>query len=82
MLRYREVKPRIIELCKKYDIPYIEESVFTRAKKMVDIIVGNSKMKSKSEITAEAPTKKSRTTNGTSRHIGADLGRAETADAE
>ena len=30
---------------KKYDIPYIEESVFTRAKKMVDIVVGNAKMK-------------------------------------
>ncbi len=45
MLKYREMKPKIIELCAKYGIPYIEESVFTRTRKMVDVVVGNAKMK-------------------------------------
>ena len=65
MLRYREIQPRVVELCKKYDIPYIEESVFTRAKKMVDIIVGNAQMKTHGEKAAsEKAPKKSRATNG------------------
>lgn len=65
MLRYQELQPRVADLCKKYGIPYVEESVFTRAKKMVDIIVGNAQMKTHGEkATTEQAPKKSRATNG------------------
>ena len=45
MLRYREIKPRVEALCAKYGIPYVQESVFTRAKKMVAVAVGLASMK-------------------------------------
>lgn len=45
MLKYREVQPKVKALCEKYGIPYIQESVFARAKKMIDVAVGNRSMK-------------------------------------
>ena len=45
MLKYREVQPQVRALCEKYGIPYVQESVWTRARKMVDIIVGKSSMR-------------------------------------
>lgn len=45
MLKYREVQPKVKALCAKYGVPYVQESVFTRAKKMVDVAVGNRTMK-------------------------------------
>ncbi len=45
MLRYRDIKPKVEALCAKYGIPYVQESVFTRAKKMVAVAVGLSSMK-------------------------------------
>lgn len=45
MLRYREVQPKVKALCAKYRIPYIQESVLTRAKKMLQVAVGATSMK-------------------------------------
>ncbi len=45
MLKYRMVQPKVKALCAKYGIPYIQESVWTRAKKMVDVAVGTATMK-------------------------------------
>jgi len=45
MLKYREVQPRVKALCEKYGIPYVQESVWTRAKKMVDVVVGKRSMR-------------------------------------
>ncbi|AEI66840.1 fatty acid desaturase family protein [Corallococcus macrosporus] len=45
MLKYREVQPQVKALCEKYGIPYVQESVWTRAKKMVDVVVGKASMK-------------------------------------
>ncbi|RKG65749.1 fatty acid desaturase [Corallococcus sp. CA054B] len=45
MLKYREAQPHVKALCEKYGIPYVQESVWTRARKMVDIIVGKASMK-------------------------------------
>lgn len=45
MLKYREAQPKVRALCEKYGIPYVQESVWTRARKMVDIIVGKSSMR-------------------------------------
>lgn len=45
MLSYRQIQPKIKALCAKYGIPYVQESVFTRAKKMVAVAVGRASMK-------------------------------------
>ena len=45
MLRYREVQPKVKALCAKYGIPYVQESVLTRVKKMLAIAVGSASMK-------------------------------------
>ncbi len=45
MLRYREVQPRVRALCEQYGIPYVQESVFTRLRKMLDVAVGRSSMR-------------------------------------
>ena len=44
MLGYRRVQPRVKAVCEKYGIPYLQESVFKRFKKMLDISVGAASM--------------------------------------
>ncbi|AWV90389.1 fatty acid desaturase family protein [Bradymonas sediminis] len=44
MLQYRKVQPKVKELCERMNIPYVQESVFTRARKMIDVIVGKASM--------------------------------------
>ncbi|MFO0679440.1 MAG: fatty acid desaturase [Polyangiaceae bacterium] len=45
MLRYRELAPKVRALCTKYGIPYVQESVWTRVKKMLEVSVGKASMK-------------------------------------
>lgn len=45
MLQYRKAQPRVKALCEKYGVPYAEENVFKRAKRMYDVIVGNGAMR-------------------------------------
>jgi hypothetical protein len=45
MLRYRQLQPKVQELCARYRIPYAQENVFARVRRMVDVVVGNSQMK-------------------------------------
>ncbi|MFW6058341.1 MAG: fatty acid desaturase family protein [Persicimonas sp.] len=45
MLQYRKVQPKVKALCERFGVPYVQESVFTRAKKMVDVIVGKTSMR-------------------------------------
>lgn len=45
MLKYQQYQPKVKALCEKYNIPYLEEDVFTRFKKMLDITVGKTSMK-------------------------------------
>ncbi|HRI72036.1 MAG TPA: fatty acid desaturase, partial [Polyangium sp.] len=44
MRQYQIVQPKVRALCEKYGIPYVQENVFTRVKKMLDIAVGNTTM--------------------------------------
>ena len=39
------IQPKVRAICEKYGIPYVQESVWTRARKMVDIVVGKSTMR-------------------------------------
>jgi fatty acid desaturase len=45
MLKYREVQPKVRELCAKYGVPYVQESVWTRVRKMVDVVLGKASMR-------------------------------------
>ena len=45
MYEYKIIQPKIKNLCKKYKIPYIQENVFIRLKKTVDIMTGQKSMK-------------------------------------
>ncbi|MCW5835931.1 MAG: fatty acid desaturase [Labilithrix sp.] len=45
MARYRQIQPKVAALCAKHGIPYVQESVFARARKMLDVAVGKTSMK-------------------------------------
>ena len=45
MLSYQKAQPLVASICKKYGVPYVQESVFTRLHKTVDIAVGNTSMR-------------------------------------
>jgi len=45
MLSYQKSGPLVREICEKHGVPYIQENVFWRVKKTVDIMVGNTSMK-------------------------------------
>ncbi|MCK4840841.1 MAG: fatty acid desaturase [Methylococcales bacterium] len=42
--QYQYVQPLVVEVCKKHGIPYIQESVFKRLLKAVDIMIGRTSM--------------------------------------
>ena len=45
MLQYQRGAPRLKAICEKYGVPYVQESVWTRLRKTVDIMVGNTNMR-------------------------------------
>lgn len=45
MLSYQKAAPEVKKICEKYGVPYIQENVFLRVKKTVDIMVGNANMR-------------------------------------
>jgi len=45
MLQYQRMQPKLRALCEKHGLPYVQESVFRRAKKALDIMSGNASMK-------------------------------------
>jgi fatty acid desaturase len=61
MRQYQIVQPKVRALCEKYGIPYVQESVFKRLKKMIDVAVGNTTMprgvrrKERTNVAVEAP---------------------------
>ena len=46
MLKYRQAAPQLKAICKKYGVPYIEESVFKRFGKLWSIMMGDNDMQS------------------------------------
>ena len=44
LYQYQKAQPKVRELCEQKGIPYIQESVFKRLKKAVDIMVGRTSM--------------------------------------
>jgi fatty acid desaturase len=45
MLSYQKSQPHVKALCQKHGVPYIQENVFKRTKKTIDIMVGSSSMR-------------------------------------
>lgn len=45
MLSYQKAQPFVKEICEKHGVPYVQENVFSRVKKTVDIMVGTSSMR-------------------------------------
>ncbi len=45
MLSYQKAAPLVRDICKKHNVPYVQENVFLRVKKTVDIMVGTSSMR-------------------------------------
>lgn len=45
MLQYRRMQPEVKALCLRYGVPYVQQSVWVRVRKTVDIMVGNAAMK-------------------------------------
>ncbi|KAH9255749.1 hypothetical protein BASA81_006143 [Batrachochytrium salamandrivorans] len=45
MLSYQKAQPLVKSLCAKHQIPYVQESVFIRLKKTMDIMVGKTSMR-------------------------------------
>ncbi|WP_224249220.1 fatty acid desaturase family protein [Hyalangium gracile] len=55
MLKYREAQPKVRALCEKYGVPYVQESVWTRVRKMVDVVVGKASMRRLAPVREPAP---------------------------
>lgn len=45
MRKYQQIQPEVKKICEYYGIPYTQNSVFKRAKKLLDIMVGKTSMK-------------------------------------
>lgn len=45
MLAYRKGQPELKRICEKHGVPYVQENVFVRLKKTVDIMVGHTRMR-------------------------------------
>jgi len=45
MLSYQKSAPLVRDICKRHNVPYIQENVFWRTKKTVDIMTGTASMK-------------------------------------
>ena len=45
MRQYQRLQPKVKALCEKHGIPYVQESVWTRARKLTEVFVGKAAMR-------------------------------------
>jgi len=45
MLQYRKAQPKVKEICERYGVPYVEENVFKRVRRMWDVATGQKRMR-------------------------------------
>ncbi|KAG7351168.1 fatty acid desaturase [Nitzschia inconspicua] len=62
MLQYQRAAPKLKAICEKHGVPYIQESVFERLRKTVDIMIGKTTMR---EFPTEYEPPKDKTTTVT-----------------
>ena len=46
MLAYQKAQPKVKEICERHGVPYTQESALIRFKKLIDVMVGKTSMKS------------------------------------
>jgi hypothetical protein len=44
MLQYQKGAPKLKAICAKHGVPYVQESVWNRLRKTVDVMVGSTSM--------------------------------------
>ena len=44
MLQYQRMQPAVKALCERYGVPYVQESVFTRLRKTLAVMLGDADM--------------------------------------
>ncbi len=52
MLKYQQWQPRLKALCAKHGLPYVQQNVFSRVVKLVDIMVGKTCMRRTTQATS------------------------------
>ncbi len=55
MQNYCDAQPRVQEICEKHGVPYVQESVWTRLRKLTRVLVGKDTMKRAATTTYAAP---------------------------
>lgn len=45
MLQYRKAQPKVKEICERYGVPYVEENVFKRVRRMWAVATGQKRMR-------------------------------------
>ncbi|MBN4073923.1 fatty acid desaturase [bacterium AH-315-E10] len=45
MIKYREVQPKVKAICEKHNVPYIQQHVLSRFKKLISVFIGTADMK-------------------------------------
>jgi fatty acid desaturase len=45
MKQYQQAAPKLKALCEQHGVPYVQESVFERLQKTVDVMVGKTTMR-------------------------------------
>jgi fatty acid desaturase len=54
MLRYQQIQPRVRAICEAHGVPYVQEGVLRRAKKMLDLMVGKTSMRRAATLSKRA----------------------------
>lgn len=44
-LKYRQAQPRVREICARHGVPYVQESVFSRARRLLAVMIGTKSMR-------------------------------------
>ena len=44
MLQYQAMKPEVERLCREFGVPYVQESVWTRLRKTLAVMLGDADM--------------------------------------
>ncbi len=61
---YQRLQPQVKALCAKYGIPYVQESVWKRLKKTVDVMVGHASMPRQGAISHNQKASNAKDKNG------------------
>lgn len=70
-LKYRNAAPEVKRICRRHGVPYIEESVFVRVRKMLAIMVGDSSMRRTNMALERAQREAATTRSGSSAPVSA-----------